>query len=269
MVITCPNCHTQFSLADDRYLPGHKAHCSVCSHYFVLVAPVSDETGDERSLDKDEPEDWGSENVSVPPRTAKESGRAVKESGGAVKKALLAFLLLVLLLGIGLGVYLYFFKDKIFTGGEAVDPVASRIADVDKVRDLLLVDVRHRYVQNVKLGSLVVITGSVRNNFNTPKEKIRVEASLLDKEGKVLAVQQQNCGIVLTDMQLEILGKRELDAALADNFMMLANNINILPGKDVPFMVVFVYPPSAMAEYSVMVADVYDPPDVNMASPRR
>jgi len=262
MVITCPNCHTQFSLSDDRYLPGRKAHCSVCSHYFVLMAQVSDEAEDERALlDKDEREDWGEKNGPAPVKA--------KKSGRAVKKALLAFFLLVLLLGIGLGVYLYFFTDKLFVQGETVDPVASRIADVDKVRDLLLLDVRHRYVQNVKLGSLVVITGSVRNNFNTPKEKIRVEASLLDKEGKVLAVQQQNCGIVLTDMQLEILGKRELDAALADNFMMLANNINILPGKDVSFMVVFVYPPSTMTEYSVMVADVSNPPDVNTASPRR
>jgi predicted Zn finger-like uncharacterized protein len=42
MVITCPNCSTQFNLADERYMPGRKARCSVCSYIFVLMAQVDD-----------------------------------------------------------------------------------------------------------------------------------------------------------------------------------------------------------------------------------
>jgi hypothetical protein len=167
----------------------------------------------------------------------------------------------IFMAGLGVGGYLFYFKKLIVA--DLPDPVAARIADIDKVRDLLLLGVKHDYVQNTKLGPLVVITGRVKNNFNVPKDKIRVEASLLDKEGKVLAVQQQYCGIILSDIQLRVLGQKELTHALDNNFEMLANNINIKPGAEVPFMVVFAYPPSSMAEYSVMVADVSDSPDMS------
>lgn len=41
MIITCPNCATQFEIPDEAYRPGRKARCSKCGHVFVL--PVSQE----------------------------------------------------------------------------------------------------------------------------------------------------------------------------------------------------------------------------------
>jgi predicted Zn finger-like uncharacterized protein len=288
MVITCPNCHTQFNLDNKQYMPGRKARCSICAHIFILMAVIEEEPDvsfpAQPQVEAPAHEDSVQEVEETGPLSGKDSGKfkkgnAGKKDAGAparggriLKKLLLIFVLLIFLAGSTLAVlnftgYLSFkdFKslDGLFSSAEpAEDPVVARIADVDKVRDILLLDVKHSYVQNVKLGPLVVITGKVRNNFSTPKEKIRVEAALLDNEGKVLAVQQQFCGIVVPDIQLQILGQRELAQALDNRFEMLANNINIRPGGEVPFMVVFVYPPTSMAEYSVMVADVSDPPDM-------
>lgn len=197
-----------------------------------------------------------------------------EKKGGCLKRLILFLALLLCLGGLGAGVYLIYFQGKIElpfgafkTPAPAEDPVGARIADIDKVKDILLIDVSHKYVQNVKLGPLVVITGRVKNNFSAPKEMIRVEASLLDKKGKVLATQQQFVGIVVPDLQLQVLGQKELAAALDNRFDMLANNINVQPGMEVPFMVVFVYPPSTMAEYTVIVADVSDPPNLTPQAP--
>ncbi len=274
MVITCPNCDTQFNLANELYMPGRKARCSVCANTFVLPAVVPD--------DSDEPESaqdagFGSlpnelNEVAAPvgansADTVKEGKKDKKakakdgaaKSGGKLKKVLLLLAVLLCLCGLAVGGYIIYVQNFAFKA-PAADPVAERISNIDKVRDLLLIDVQHKYVQNVNLGPLVVITGKVRNNFSTPKDKIKVEAALLDKNGKVLAVQQQYCGIVVPEFQLQVKGKQEIAQALDNRFEMLANNINVMPGIEVPFMVVFVYPPSDMVEYTVMVVDVADPP---------
>lgn len=201
-----------------------------------------------------------------------------KKKGGCLKRLILLLALLLCLGGLGAGVYIIYFQGNVElpfklpfslpgASSPAEDPVGERIADIDKVKDLLLIDVSHKYIQNVKLGPLVVISGKVKNNFPVPKEMIRVEASLLDKKGKVLATQQQFAGIVVPDLQLQVLGQKELAAALDNRFDMLANNINIQPGVEVQFMVVFVYPPSNMAEYTVIVADVADPPNLAPQTP--
>lgn len=284
MVITCPNCDTQFNLANNLYRPGRKARCSACAHTFILPAMiVSDEEDDSfepqaqpaEAPDKGLPDEL--ENAGVSDESTGKDKAADKKKGkkdkkvkkkdktaktsSPLKKILLLVAVLLCLGGTALGGYIIYVKN-FAPAASAVDPVAERISNIDKVRDLPLIDVKHRYVQNVKLGPLVVITGKVRNNFSTPKEKIRVEAALLDKDGKVLAVQQQSCGVVLPEIQLQVLGQKELAQALDNPFEILANNINVMPGIEVPFMVVFVYPPSNMAEYTVMVSDVSDPPNL-------
>lgn len=304
MIVTCPNCETQFNIDDAVYSPGRKARCAVCHFMFILpavaqgaAAPADDlEAGKHTDLDdllaeQDKKESAAAE--SLPNELANSaSGDAsdpgfndaptatslARKKGGCLKRLVLFLAILICLGGLGTGVYLIYFQGKIGlpfklpfdTPGASTpagDPVGERIADIDKVKDLLLIDVSHKYVQNVKLGPLVVITGKVKNNFSSPKEMIRVEASLLDKKGKVLATQQQFCGIVVPDLQLQVLGQKELASALDNRFDMLANNINVQPGVEVPFMVVFVYPPSSMAEYTVIVADVADPPNLAPQAP--
>lgn len=306
MIVTCPNCETQFYLDDQTYKPGQKARCSVCSFMFILpavvsgvdspiaasdavpsatynaprspVAPTPDlpnelegfdnlgdiDDGDKVNIDgMEDPAGFGDISPLV----------ATKKKGGCLKRLMLLMAILLCLGGLGVGVYLIYFQGQlnlpfklpfdIIPGiSSGVDPVAERIADIDKVRDLLLIDVSHEYVQNAKLGPLVVITGKVKNNFSTPKEMIRVEATLLDKKGKVLTTQQQYCGVVVPKLQLQVYGQKELAEALDNRYEVYANNINIVPGAEVSFMVVFIYPPSSMAEYTVVVADAKDPPEI-------
>ena len=272
MLITCPSCQSKFNLDSQLYMPGRKARCSVCAHVFILMA-VTEEEEDASQQGEALAAPMSSPPEERAPAPLSEGGsKAVKGKSGKLKKFFLLVFILHLLAGaICAGLYftgnLPFFKARNASQPLSSDPVAARVADVDKVRYILLLDVRHAYVQNVRLGPLVVVTGRVKNNFTTPKEKIRVEATLLDNQGKVLAVQQQFCGIIVPDIQLQILGQKELAQALDNRFEMLANNINIRPGAEVPFMVVFIYPPSNMAEYGVIVADVSDPPDLGAAQP--
>jgi len=110
-------------------------------------------------------------------------------------------------------------------------------------------------VKNEKLGTLTVIEGRIRNNFTESRELIRLEAELLDREGKVLSTQTQIAGVSLNSFQLEVLDKEELEKALKNRLDIISANINVLPGSEVPFTVVFTDIPAGAIEYKVRIVE--------------
>jgi hypothetical protein len=56
-----------------------------------------------------------------------------------------------------------------------------------------------------------------------------------------------------------VLGEKELDAFINNKLEVLANNTNIPPGGEVPFMVLFYNPPPTVTEFGVKIVDVREP----------
>lgn len=140
---------------------------------------------------------------------------------------------------------------------ETADNTSERAEE--NIKDLVIHSVRQFYVKNEKIGQLFVIDGKVLNSFKTPKGLIKVEATLFDGEGKALAEREQFCGSIATHFQLQVLGRQDLEAALNNKVEILTNNTNILPGSEVPFMVVFINPPDTVREFGVRVVEAKDP----------
>lgn len=129
----------------------------------------------------------------------------------------------------------------------------------ENIKDLVIHSVRQFYVKNEKIGQLFVIDGKVLNSFKAPKGLIKVEATLFDGEGKPLMEKEQFCGSTVTHFQLQVLSQQDLEAALNNKVEILTNNTNILPGSEVPFMVVFMNPPDTVREFGVRVVEAKDP----------
>lgn len=148
---------------------------------------------------------------------------------------------------------------------EAGEPAASSAApakseETAKVKDIMLQNVRQYYVSNEKAGQLFVIEGKAVNNFKTPKEMIKLEASLFDEKGGVLATQETLAGNTVSLFQLQVMTRDELKNALSSQVGVLTNNTNIATGGETPFMIVFFDPPEAVKEFGVKVVDAKDPP---------
>ena len=126
---------------------------------------------------------------------------------------------------------------KVDPQASASAPAASKVAPA--IEKLELLDVAQYHVKNSKIGGLVVIEGKVRNNFTSPRELISLEAELYNAEGKVLASRRQIAGISLSSFQLEVLDKTELENTLNRKLDIITSNINVMPGAEVPFTVVF------------------------------
>ena len=149
---------------------------------------------------------------------------------------------------------------------EAAAPEAGKPAapvkpeDAAKVKDIMLQNVRQYYVSNEKAGQLFVIEGKAVNNFKTPKEMIKLQATLFDDKGASLASQDALAGNTVSLFQLQVMTRDELKAALSSQVGVLTNNTNIQTGGETPFMVVFFDPPEAVKEFGVKVVDAKDPP---------
>ena len=116
-------------------------------------------------------------------------------------------------------------------------------------------DVRQYYVNNEKMGKILVIEGRVVNGFPQPVSMITVEAVLYGQNQKVIASHRQTAGNQLTPLQLSVLDKEAMISRLADPEKEQGANVTLLPGASAPFMVVFDSPPSDVSEFYVAIVD--------------
>ncbi|MDR1659326.1 MAG: zinc-ribbon domain-containing protein [Desulfovibrio sp.] len=226
MEIQCPKCASRFNLPEGLAQDGVKLRCSVCKTVFPYSAP------DTRATEQ-------------PPRPAGKDATKTK----AGRKTALAVLLLAL--GLAGGFWGYFWYGR-QTPAPAPEDVAQKVAR------LTMRNVRQYYVDNEKIGKVMVIEGKVVNEFSRPKALIAVEAAIYDKDKKPLSVKKQMAGTQLSLFQLQVLSEKEMESFLNNKIEILSNNINVPQGGEVPFMVLFYAPPSGVAEFGVRIVDVQD-----------
>ena len=143
-----------------------------------------------------------------------------------------------------------------------VSAPAKSAPAVEIIEKLELLDVTQYQVKNDKIGRLVVIEGKVRNNFDSARELISLEAELRDKDGNVLVTRRQTAGVSLSPFQLEALDKAELENTLNRKLDIVNANINVMPGAEVPFTVVFTEIPAGASDYKVRIVEAFLPKPV-------
>ena len=162
-------------------------------------------------------------------------------------------LALILLLIIGGGVYYFLNRSKVtaFSGGgewtttgtEATtftseeDPVgASHIGFPNNKENL-----NHFFLDNTSPGTgrLFIITGLVTNNYPERRNFIRLKAALNDANGKILAERSVYAGNIIDQNLLATLPISEIQSQLSIKGGVNGANMNIAPGGEVPFMIVF------------------------------
>ncbi len=295
MIVHCPNCQSKFNLPDERVpAGGANVRCSQCSHVFKVRPPVDDDldalmnAGAEEAGGGDD--DFGFGGADEAPAKGKKGGdfsavlgdddgegggdfsldigggggKKKKSGGGKLagkKKFVIIGLVLVLLAGAGAGLWFSGVAGKLMGkfGGAKEEVKTEDVSPEAKVKFIILENVRQYYVNNEKAGQLFVIEGKAVNQFEKPKELIKIDATLFDAAGKPLGSRQQLCGNILSYFQLQVLSRTEIEAALANEMGVLNNNTNLETGAGTPFMVIFFEPPKDVAEFGVKVIEAQDP----------
>ncbi|MBD5552884.1 MAG: DUF3426 domain-containing protein [Desulfovibrio sp.] len=229
MEVTCPDCSSKFNLPDKLAKPGAKLRCAVCKNVFQLP-------GGPEPAPKPQPTE------SLPSMAAPRRGKFK------------AWLIMALLAAVVAGGATWYLMLEDAPQEEREQETAK------KVEMLTMRNVRQYNVLNEKAGKVFVIEGRVVNEFPEPKELIELEGALYDKDKKPLAMKRQLAGTQLSLFQLQVLGEKEMESFLNNKVEILANNTNIPPGGEVPFMILFYGPPDNVAEFGVKIVDVKNAP---------
>ena len=164
-------------------------------------------------------------------------------------------LLVVLFLAIaGGGAYLAFTK----AGQETLRAVVPGLESFwlggkEAVRPYQVGNLIGYYETSDKAGKLFVIKGTVTNEGRTKKSGIRVRAELLDGSRRSIAERTVFAGNVIPTLRSA--DRDRIEAAMSNRFGDKLSNVDVSPGNQVSFMVVFVDPPPGIEEYRLAAFD--------------
>jgi len=109
------------------------------------------------------------------------------------------------------------------------------------------------FMVNREAGEIFVVTGEAVNNFKKPRASIQVKGTVLGPKGEILMQKTAYCGNVLSKEQLASLPMAKIEEAMGSPFGDSLANLDVQPGKSIPFVVVFNVVQKDAAEFSVEV----------------
>lgn len=111
------------------------------------------------------------------------------------------------------------------------------------------------YESSAKAGNLFIIKGQVANVGRTRKSGIRIHAALLDGNDRPIAERTCYAGNILPGETLRVAPREKIEEAMSNRFGEKLVNMDIAPGKSVPFMVVFFNIPEGIDAYRLEAKD--------------
>jgi len=114
-------------------------------------------------------------------------------------------------------------------------------------------------VQNVKAvfiptaaaGELLVITGDALNTYKKPRAALQLKALVFGANSQVLVTKTAYAGNQLTNEQLLEMTAEKIEAAMNNQFGDSLANLEVQPGKTIPFTIVIINPPKEGDNFGV------------------
>jgi predicted Zn finger-like uncharacterized protein len=119
-----------------------------------------------------------------------------------------------------------------------------------------LVEIRSlegEFLANKDAGEIFVIKGDAFNVSSKPLTTIQVKGKIFGPQGAVFAQQTIFCGNVLSGEQLALQPYSSMEKVLGKQFGETLANLEVSPGKGIPFMIVFRNVPKGSTDFGVEV----------------
>jgi len=136
-----------------------------------------------------------------------------------------------------------YFGLSMFTGDEK--PVASEVGRIS------LRAVSASYVKHATAGEMLVISGEALNSYSVPRAAIQIKGAVYGAGGQVLVSKNAFAGNVISKEQLATMPVEKIEAAMANQFGDSLSNMEVPPGKAIPFVVVITNLPADARDYGV------------------
>lgn len=127
--------------------------------------------------------------------------------------------------------------------------------DVKKSGEITTSNINSRFVDNEKGGRLFVITGKVKNEFPESRRFIQLTGRLFTSGKELVREEMIYCGNTLSDVQLTMMDLADMSNRLSNRFGDNRSNVDVKPGQQLPFMVVFSDFPQDLEEFTIEVLE--------------
>lgn len=107
------------------------------------------------------------------------------------------------------------------------------------------------FIPNAVSGELLVITGNTQNNFVKPRAALQVKATLFGNAGQTITTKTAYAGNPLTREQLAVMPAEKIEATMINQFGDSLINLEVQPGKTIPFALVIINPPKEAKDFGI------------------
>jgi len=166
----------------------------------------------------------------------------------------LTVFLLVLLLILGGAAGYFVWSGKSLDMEQLIARLTGRKIPAAEAGQIKLTAVSGSFVTNGTEGQLFVIRGKAVNEYPEARSAIAVKGTLYNKSGKALIQQTAYCGNPLEDPVLEEWPFSKIEESMSNQFGDSLSNLNVGPGKTIPFAIVFKNLPAGLAEFATEVS---------------
>jgi predicted Zn finger-like uncharacterized protein len=174
------------------------------------------------------------------------------EAGRQRRLYTIVALVLILVLG-GLGGGLLFMRQagmQIPLFSERQKPQATDQGNLN----ISTIDIDGRFVENSTAGRLFVISGKARNGYKDARSFIQITGKLYAKGKKLVNTETVYCGNMISPIEVAKLPLETIKSRLGNKSGDNGANVDIKPGQERPFMIVFSNLPENLEEYTLEVA---------------
>jgi pilus assembly protein FimV len=112
------------------------------------------------------------------------------------------------------------------------------------------------WVQNQQAGRLYIIQGRVKNEYSSPRSYIRVTGRVYANGRKFQRAAKGYCGNIIPADELATLPLADIQQKLNNRMGLDNTNVNVAPGQEIPFMIVFgdLPPDVELQEFAVEIS---------------
>lgn len=158
-----------------------------------------------------------------------------------------ALIVVACLLMIGV---LAFFAYSLIGSNDQIASLFNKSAPAEDGR-IVVQNLQASFLTKSTAGDLLIITGEALNNFSKPRAALQVKATVFDANSQPLLTQTAYAGNQLTRNQLASMTKDKIMTAMGNQFGDSLTNLQVSPGKTIPFTLVIVNPPLESRDFSV------------------
>lgn len=112
-------------------------------------------------------------------------------------------------------------------------------------------NVKAYFIPRAAAGELLVITGDALNSYTKPRAALQVKGMVFGATNQAVATKTAYAGNQLTREQLAEMPAEKIEAAMNNQFGDSLANLEVQPGKTIPFTIVIINPPADGKEFGV------------------